>query len=202
MYLPIFLPWAKQHTSSAPPSPQRCEERPGVKCKRRNAVVQNVPTTSVSRSLSPSLYALGFLQKLFLMSVSSFFLFHFSPPPSLPLRWAGCCRLQVRGTPQPMKNDCRRAPWLWWTSPYVGLSLFSIWLPPEKMPRYTHTRTHTHTNTHTHTHTCIARTHKSGKRSGPNIYLVEGRGCARVNTRSRGPFCLCVHACVCVCVLT
>lgn len=31
-------------------SPRRCEERPGVKCKRENAVVQTVPTTSVSHS--------------------------------------------------------------------------------------------------------------------------------------------------------
>ena len=110
-----------------------------------------------------------------------------SLPPSLSFRWAGCCRLQVRGTPQPMKNECRRAPWLWWTSPYVGLSLFSIWLPPEKPPYTTHTQ--------------CTHTHKSGKRSGPNICLVEGRGCARVNTRSRGPF-VCVRMCLCTHIIT
>lgn len=99
------------HTSSLPPPPQQCEERPGVKCKRENAVVQTVPTTSVSLCLSLP-HALGFFQRLCLMFVS--YPISLSPPPalfslSLPLRWAGCCGLQVCGTPQPMKNECRRA---------------------------------------------------------------------------------------------
>lgn len=60
---------------------------------------------------------------------------------SLFLRWACCCRLQVRGTPQPMKNDCLCSLWLWWTSPCVSLSLFSIWLPPKKTAlRHTYTQ--------------------------------------------------------------
>lgn len=140
MYLPIFLPWAKQPTPHTPPphllpasSPRRCKERPGVKCKRENAVVQTVPTTSVSPLLSflpPSFPpAPAFCLWLLFMIVSY---------TLLSLRWAGC-RLQVRRTPQPMKNECRRAPWLWWTSPYVALSLFSIWLPPEKPAQHTHT---------------------------------------------------------------
>lgn len=60
---------------------------------------------------------------------------------SLFLRWACCCRLQVRGTPQPMKNECLCSLWLWWTSPCVSLSLFSIWLPPKKTAlRHTYTQ--------------------------------------------------------------
>lgn len=95
------------HTSFPPPPsfplppPQQCDERPGVKCKRENAVVQTVPTTSVSLSLPLCSSSLCLPLVLSLLR---------SPPPSLPLRWASCCRLQVRGTPQPMKNDCRRAP--------------------------------------------------------------------------------------------
>lgn len=60
--------------------------------------------------------------------------------PAFCFRWACCCRLQVFGTPQPMKNECLCTLWLWWTSPYVSLSLFSIWLPPKKLPCDTHTR--------------------------------------------------------------
>lgn len=103
------------HTHLLPASsPQRYEKRPGVKCKRENAVVQTVPTTSVSLSLSPSLMLLVSSSDssscLFLTLCLCHHFSHSSLPPSFPLRWAGCCRLQVCGTPQPMKNECRRAP--------------------------------------------------------------------------------------------
>lgn len=193
MYLPIFLPWAKQPTPHTPPPcllPRQCEERPGVKCKRENAVVQTVPTTSVSLSLPPS--CSWFLpatlhQVCLLLCFSCHLSFSRSSLslPSLSFSQVGCCfRLQVRRTPQPMKNECRRTPWLWWTSPYVGLSLFSVWLPPEKCPA-----------THTYTHTHGACTHTSSKRSGPNICLVERRGCARV-AQTHGQEGLFVYVCV------
>lgn len=53
------------HTSS----PWQCKERPGVKCKRENAVVQTVPTTSVSCSRPPS-RSCFLLWRLYLMFVS------------------------------------------------------------------------------------------------------------------------------------
>lgn len=31
--------------------------------------------------------------------------------------------------PQRLKNEWRRAGWLWWTSPLPALSFFSVWLP-------------------------------------------------------------------------
>lgn len=31
--------------------------------------------------------------------------------------------------PQQLKNERRRAGWLWWTSPLAALSFFSVWLP-------------------------------------------------------------------------
>lgn len=87
------------HTSSLPPPPQRCEERPGVKCKRENAVVQTVPTTRVSLSLflpSCSLFHHATLPHVcFLLSFSVTILLSLSLIlPSLPrsggLAAAGC----------------------------------------------------------------------------------------------------------------
>lgn len=191
MYLPSFLPWAKQHkphthllhTSSLPPPPSGARSVRVWNVKGRTLSFKlSQPPVSLPPSCSWFLPA-TLPHVCFLLSFSvtiSFF------PPSLPLRWAGCCRLQVRGTPQPMKNECRRAPWLWWTSPYVGLSLFSIWLPPEKPPCDTHTPSaHTHTQKWqtlwTKYLSCWRKRLRSGKYAVKRAFL---------------------YVCACVCVLT
>ena len=101
------------HTSSLPPPPQRCEERPGVKCKRENAVVQTVPTTRVSLSLflpSCSLFLQATLPYVcFLLSFSVTILLslsYSSLPPSLPpsLAQVGWL-LQVAGARDPSANE-------------------------------------------------------------------------------------------------
>lgn len=147
MYLPIFLPWAKQPTPHTPPphllpasSPRRCEVRPGVKCKRENAVVQTVPTTSVSHS-----HALGFSSRLFTL-----FLCHcisFSPSHSsllfLSLSQVGSL-LQVVRVRDPSANE------KWVPSHAMTLMNLTVRQPITLLhlasPRKTALR-HTHTNT-------------------------------------------------------
>lgn len=194
MYLPIFLPWAKQPTPHTPPPcllPRQCEERPGVKCKRENAVVQTVPTTSVSLSLplSCSWFLPATLpHACLLLCFSVIFLSLVLPSLSLSLSQVGWL-LQVAGAQDPSANE------KWVPSCAVTLMNLAVRRPITLLHLASPGKTALR---HTHTRTCTVHAHTRSKCSGPNICLVEGRGCARVAQThgQEGLFCLCVLVCI------
>lgn len=196
MYLPIFLPWAKQHTAhtppphllpaSSPPSSARSVRVWNVKGRTLSFKLSQPP---VSPFLSSSPHALCFFKRLFLMFVSytlslspSFplSLSYSSLPPSLPLFQVGWL-LQVAGARDPSANE------KWVPSCAVTLMNLAVRRPitllhlasPRKPTLY-------------HTHAVHAHTQKW------QALWTKYLSCWRKRLRSgkyavKRPFCLCAH---------